>query len=99
MEPKPVPNPLADILHRHCNVNAYTANWSEALRKELFAPGKSEVEMAFRHQLRDAILYDTIGPKEYEQLTGEDFDTRQDLKKWLSLLWKEIYSNRPVSDD
>lgn len=93
----PVPEPLARTLKQYCHINAMTADWREALLSELNYPGDPSRAPTFRAQLADAIWNATISPQQYEALTGEDFDTQDDLQDRLRELWKEIYGEAPVS--
>jgi hypothetical protein len=98
-QPNPVPDPLASVLERHLNVNGFVADWPQALMRELLGHKNPRQEEMFRHQLASAILSKSITPKQYEALTGEDFDTRDDLDAWLRELWKTLYGERPVSTE
>jgi hypothetical protein len=45
--------------------------------------------------LAAAIEGKILTPAEYERLTGEDFDSPEDLKKWLVQLWRELFGTTP----
>lgn len=97
MPEKPIPEVLADVLRRHANVNAFTKDWPQAMRLELFSSNNPEREQLFRCQLAEAILNDTITPAQYERLTDEDFDTPEDFQNWLLTVWKALYGDAPVT--
>lgn len=88
---------LRDTLRRHCNVNAFEEDWVDTLRHELNSPKDPTRNALFRRQLADAIIHKTITPQEYRDLTGEDFDTQQDLENWLRELWLYLYGNAPIA--
>lgn len=95
MQTKIALEPLADMLHRYFNVNSFNSRWPDNLKIELSKnPQKAE---QFRRQLADAILHDTITPEQYEQLTDEDFDTQEELSKWLASIWHKLYGDQPLS--
>ena len=93
---QPVHPALEDILHRHANVNAFTANWSERLKRELFSPNFPDRATLFRRELAAAILHNTITPAEYERITGEDFDTQDELNQWLREIWRSVFGAAPI---
>jgi hypothetical protein len=97
MKEKALPEPLASILRRHCNVNAFSDNWPDALKRELNYAGDPERAALFREQLAHAILHNAITPEQYEELTGEDFDTQEELNRWLHELWGDLYGSDPLT--
>jgi len=94
VDTKTVPILFADTLRRHFNVNAFTKDWIEDLKREL---SNTHRDVQFRSELADAILKDTITPAQYEHLTDEDFDTQEDLNKWLRSVWQDLYGDLPIS--
>ena len=92
-----VPNPLASILERHLNVNAFIKNWPEFIKAELAGRTDPNEANLFRNQLAEAILHKRMTPAQYEKLTGEDFDTPDDLNAWLRELWKELYGDEAIT--
>ena len=91
-----VPDPLARLLYTYCDVNALGDRFPEELRLVLEAPEHPRRGEMFRQQLADAILRRTVTPAQYESLTGHDFDTPEDLEKWLRELWQGLYGDQPV---
>lgn len=83
-----IPDPLADLLKSYCNVNAVSI---DDLTHDLRTSINPEIAKKFREQLANAILNKTISPEQYESLTGEDFDTQEDLDSWLQELWNELF--------
>jgi hypothetical protein len=96
MKKNNVPDPLAKIFRVYLQVNAITNDWPAAMRIELGFPHPGERERLFRSQLADAILRGTVSREDYEQLTGEDFDTDEQLKTWLVEVWREIYGDARI---
>lgn len=82
---------VEDILHRYANVNAFTSDWIDVLKKELNNPKYPEKLSLFKKEFAEAILTEAITPERYEQITGEDFDTQEDLNVWLEKIWKNIF--------
>jgi hypothetical protein len=89
------PEPLANLLSLFCNVNATDIS---GLKRQLLKISGIKREKLFRKQLSDAILHGTITPDAYEKLTGEDFDSQDDLKNWLLSLWNELYPGERVGE-
>jgi hypothetical protein len=89
-----IPEPLAGILRTYFDVNAFTSEWPQSLQRELGRPESSQREQMFRRQLAEAVVDRNIKPEDYEKLTGEDFDTQDDLQKWLQEVWKRLYGDR-----
>lgn len=91
MNKNDIPNPLADLLKSYCNVNAVSIS---DLTQDLRTSINPEIAKKFRQQLADAISEKTISPEQYESLTGEDFDTQEDLNLWLQELWNELFDQQ-----
>lgn len=93
-----VSDEMGRILSCHLDVNAFTADWVESLRRtldSLLAPSRAA---RFRRELAAAILHGTLTPAEYERLTGEDLDALEDLERWLRELWRLLYGDAPVAE-
>ncbi len=86
-----IPNPLADVLKRHCNVNAFVKNWPQHLSDELNSYENPLQAQNFKNQLFKIITEKSIDTQEYEHLTGEDVDSQEDLLIWLKQLWRLLY--------
>ena len=93
IKPTKVPEPLASILRTHFDVNAFTPDWPASLQRELRRPESRQREQAFRCQLANAVLHRSIKIEDYEKLTGEDFDTQDDLQRWLTNVWERLYGD------
>lgn len=91
-----VPELFASVARRHFHVEVMGSNWQENLRRELDHPGHPERSAQFRQQFAQAILNRTITPAQYEGLTGEEFDTPEDLEAGLRELWRGFYGDEPV---
>lgn len=90
---------VKDILHRHANANAFTADSINQLKRELFSPKFPERAQMFRREFAQVILQEKLTPVEYEQITGEDFDTQEELNIWLRELWRDIFGDIPIQSD
>lgn len=88
---------VEDILHRHANVNAFSADWIDLLKAELFNPKFPEKAEVFRRSFAEIILREKLTPEKYELLTGEDFDTQEELNIWLRQLWQDIFGNAELT--
>jgi hypothetical protein len=87
-----LPDPLARTLRAYCNVDALDL---DGLRSYLASAKGREQADEFKAQLAAAIEGKILTPAEYERLTGEDFDSPEDLKKWLVQLWRELFGTTP----
>jgi hypothetical protein len=91
MNKNDIQDPLADLLKSYCNVNAVSIR---DLTHDLRTSINPEIAKKFRQQLADAISKKTISPEQYESLTGEDFDTQEELNSWLQELWNELFDRQ-----
>jgi hypothetical protein len=91
MKKSDIPDPLADLLKSYCNVNAVSIS---DLTHDLRTSINPEIAKQFRQQLADAISKKNISPEQYESLTGEDFDTQEELNSWLQELWNELFDRQ-----
>lgn len=86
------------ILKNHFNVNSFDDCWIISLQRTLNnqnMPGRAEL---FKDELADMIMRNILAPKEYEELTGEDFDSPEELNQWLRTVWEKLYSPEIVED-
>ena len=97
MTTKPVPELLAHVLKTYCNVNYFTSDWHERVKRMLNNPNFPDKAAQFRKELAEAIVHHTITPKQYEELTDEEFDTPEDLEKWLREVWRDFYADESIS--
>lgn len=97
MTEKPVPELITSVLRRYFQVEVFTSDWQESLKRELNNPKFPDRASQFREQLAEAILHRTITPKQYEELTDEEFDTPEALEEWLRELWRDFYGDEPIS--
>ena len=84
----PVHDPLREILGTYCHVEALEL--VECLPRALRGVDESRV----RNQLSDAIDNGTITPREYESVTGQEFETVDELRAWLLELWEAMFRSR-----
>lgn len=89
-----IPEPLAHFLETYCDVNAVMLDELKTYVKNTLS---SERTQEFRRQLAYAIINNSITTEQYEKLTGEDFDTQEDLNAWLKEIWENIFGTAPVS--
>jgi hypothetical protein len=89
-----VPKSLAHALRTYCNVNALDA--IPHLRAFLRRAENEKEAALVRRQLADAILKQTLTPQQYEELTGQDFDSLEELTDWLRQLWRDLFENEPI---
>ena len=85
-----VKEPLKTVLRKYCQVECYDPQ----LLREVIRTGQGfpyDVEL-LKKQLREAIDMKLITPQVYEELTDEDFDSQEELQRWLEVLWSEISS-------
>lgn len=93
------PSTLEHILHRHANVNAITADWPAALKRELYHPKAHDRAHVFRRELARAILHSTISPDDYERLTRESFDTQEEVNARLREIWRGVFGSDPIREE
>ncbi|RXE86805.1 hypothetical protein [Pseudoalteromonas sp. A757] len=83
-----IAEPLRSILRDYCHVEAYDP---DILRVDI---GRGESYPydgdLVKSQLREAIDLNLISLTEYEELTDEDFDSVEDLHKWLEEIYLEL---------
>ncbi len=91
---KSVPEPLADALRSYCNVDALDAipRLGDFLRRK----DRAREAALVRSQLAEAILRRTLSPEQYEELTGHDFDSPDELDRWLRQLWRDLFGDEPI---
>lgn len=88
MDAPTIPQPMRDILRRYLNVEADALS---SLKRMLVRPESAQRAALLREQLEQTIREARITPEEYEALTGEDFDSQQELLTWLQQLWEQLY--------
>lgn len=80
-----IPEPLKNILNDYCHVK-----WAEEMNE---LPNEIQKEdwpydaLVFKSQLREAIYHLGFSLEEYENVTGEDFDTEEELAERLKEIW------------
>lgn len=83
-----IKEPLKTVLKKYCHIECYDPE----LIKRAVVSGEGfpyDFEL-FKEQLREAIDQNLISPSEYEQLTEEDFDSRENLNEWLEELLDDL---------
>lgn len=79
---------LKDRLAGYCNVNAFDL---AGLKENLQDPDNADINAIFRAELREAIDGAALNVQEYEDLTGEDFDTDEDMRDLLRGIFAYLY--------
>lgn len=83
-----IAEPLRSILRDYYHVEVYDP---DILRMDIghgeSYPYDSDL---IKSQLREAIDLNLISLTEYEELTDEDFDSLEDLHKWLEEIYLEL---------
>src|SRR3546814_983848 len=79
---------LKQRLANYCNVNAFDL---AGLKEDLHGQDNVELNAIFRAQLREAIDAGILSTEDYERLTGEDFDTDDDLRDLLHGIFAYLY--------
>lgn len=91
---KHIPEPLRSILNTYCHVE-----WAEQMNSLSTDVNKKDwfynVKL-FKEQLRDAIYHPNFSLKEYEKITNEDFDTKEDLILRLREVWDYSFPGEPL---
>ena len=93
MRKRELQEPISHFLKTYCIVEAPDI---VKLKKYVQSSIESERTLLFRDQLADAIVNNSITPEQYEKITGEDFDSQEDLNKWLKELWNNIFNDEPI---
>lgn len=87
---------LKYILETYCHVKYFTDDW-ESVRKFLSHPNFPDRNREFKKQLGQAITDHTLSTKEFEKLTGEEFETQKELNEFLKTeVWKPLYGDEPI---
>ncbi|MBF6650952.1 hypothetical protein [Methylobacter sp. BlB1] len=80
-----IPEPLKSILNDYCHVE-----WAEEMNElpnDLLKDDWAYDASLFKSQLRDAINNINFSVEDYESVTGEDFDSEEDLIERLKDIW------------
>ncbi len=80
-----VPDPLRTVLSTYCNVEA-----CDVSKLCAYLSRSPEIRAQALSQLQQAIDTNALSPASYTQLTGEDFDTQEELNAWLRTLHGRI---------
>lgn len=88
MSRETVPELLAHYLETYCNVNAPLIS---DLKMHFQQTRNQERVNLFRNQLANAIKKNALTCEQYEDLTGEDFDSQEDITIWLRQLWLQLF--------
>lgn len=87
-----IPEPLRTVLRDYLHMNCYEL---DELVGEVNRPDWIGKFGAFQSQLRHAIDSDSIPLDELQDLTGQEFNSRRELKGWLTTIWVALYELRP----
>ncbi|WP_218082354.1 hypothetical protein [Anthocerotibacter panamensis] len=94
---KPLPELFLDVIERHFHMEVMGSNWQDDLRRELNNSNFPNRAEQFQKQFAEAILYQTITPEQYSELTEQEFETPEDLEAELRELWHAFYGDKPVA--
>jgi hypothetical protein len=81
----------------YLDVNAFDATSISDLVAAYTREPAPENQISFRRGLAKGVL-GMLSPKAYERATGEDFDTQEDLQKWLKEIWAAFYGDEDPSN-
>ncbi len=71
-------------------------NW-EMIKQSLRHPDFPNREKEFKKELVDAIKNQTINLKEFEKLTGIDYEMQDEVDEFLiNEIWKPLYGDEPI---
>ncbi len=90
-----VPEPLKSILNDYCHVE-----WAEEMKElphDIQREDWAYDASAFKSQLREAINHLGFSLEEYENVTGEDFDTEEDLVERLKGIWNISFPGEAIN--
>ncbi|MEW8026979.1 MAG: hypothetical protein AB2806_04485 [Candidatus Thiodiazotropha sp.] len=86
-----IPEPLRSVLNDYCHVE-----WAEELAElphDIGKVGWAYDASLFKSQLKEAIFNLEFSLQDYEDATGEDFDSEDDLVIRLKEIWKAAFPN------
>jgi hypothetical protein len=88
--------PLHTFLRIACHEDSdWLPDAVEAIRKR----PRTDYAVELRRQLQDPVLLDQISdPSVLEDITGYDFDSREDARHWLDALYRHIFEDGPPPD-
>lgn len=79
---------LKDRISNYCNVNAIDL---AGLKENLEDLENADISAIFRAELREAIDAGNLSAEDYEDLTGEDFDSDEDMRDLLRGIFAFLY--------
>ena len=91
-----IPDLLTKVLGDYWHVNSIDDNAASDIKRMLNSPKFPDRDATFCQQLSSAIREQFISPEEYERLTGEDLESREEVAGRLRELWRDIYDDRPL---
>lgn len=89
-----IAEPLKSILNDYCHVE-----WAEEMSE---LPNDLEKEdwaydaQLFKSQLKSALTQSNFSLSDYEKVTGEDFDSEDELQERLKEIWNVAFPNEQV---
>jgi hypothetical protein len=88
--------PLHTFLRIACHEDSdWLPDAVEAIRKR----PRTDYAVELRRQLQDPVLLGHFSdPSVLEDLTGYDFDSREDARQWLDALYRHIFEDGPPPD-
>jgi hypothetical protein len=91
-----ISEPLKSILNDYCHVE-----WAEEISElpsDLERDDWAYNASVFKTQLREAIVKLNFSLEDYEKVTGEDFDSKEDLTCRLQGIWDIAFPGESVTD-
>lgn len=60
-------------------------------------PKVSDRSQLFKKELAQAIVNHSIGTKEFERLTADDYETQEEVDEFLKTeIWQPLYGDEPI---
>jgi hypothetical protein len=88
-----VPEPLRSRLSTYCLVEAREG--LDVLRRIVHSENPPPWVAPFREQLAEAIAKKSISARDYESLTGDDYETADEVASELRQIWSEVFGSTP----
>lgn len=89
-----IPEPLKSILNDYCHIE-----WSEEMNElptDIARDDWAYDARMFKSQLRDSITSLSFSLDDYEEVTGEDFDSEEELANRLKEIWSIAFANEKI---
>ncbi len=84
-----IPEPLRGFMRSYLNPELYGSYWNETIQSAF--DSDPEKATRIREQFRAAMEAHSITPEEYTAVTRDQTGTREELDRWLEILWQRIF--------